>query len=264
MANENKMTIIDALKQLRNDIKLWVANNLRVKLDKNLGKEENANKILATDSEGNVITIDQNDVSIDVDSELSTSSENPVQNKVVTEALNEKLKKNLTADDITFSINNDFGYGVNNHLGALKVVNSEAMATALDAEVGDVVVVADITEYADRASFDQDGNKIPKAINNLESDSTENALSAAQGKVLSETIKGLSENIESESNEFNIADEAGHIVTSVGAGGITATKVTSKSLTLMDFNQELVGKPLVLTENGDLVPTVMIQVVTWD
>lgn len=35
MANyKNPMNIIEALLQLRNDLKLWVANNLRVKMDK--------------------------------------------------------------------------------------------------------------------------------------------------------------------------------------------------------------------------------------
>jgi hypothetical protein len=54
MADNNKMNIIDALVKLRNDLKLWVANNLRVKLDKNLG-EENANKILSIDENGDVV-----------------------------------------------------------------------------------------------------------------------------------------------------------------------------------------------------------------
>ena len=49
------MNIIEALVQLRNDLKTWVANNLRVKLDKNLGAEESG-KVLSIDSEGNVIT----------------------------------------------------------------------------------------------------------------------------------------------------------------------------------------------------------------
>lgn len=53
MADNNKMTIIEALVKLRNDLKLWVANNLRVKLDKNLGAEAK-HKILGADAEGNV------------------------------------------------------------------------------------------------------------------------------------------------------------------------------------------------------------------
>lgn len=39
MANENKMNIIEALKQLRDDLKQWVANNLRVKADKTYVEE---------------------------------------------------------------------------------------------------------------------------------------------------------------------------------------------------------------------------------
>ena len=54
MANENKMNIIEALVQLRNDLKLWVANNLRTKLDKNLGAEESG-KYLTVDAEGNIV-----------------------------------------------------------------------------------------------------------------------------------------------------------------------------------------------------------------
>lgn len=51
------MDIICALITLRDDLKKWVANNLRVKLDKNLGVD-NANKILSIDAEGNIIPID--------------------------------------------------------------------------------------------------------------------------------------------------------------------------------------------------------------
>ncbi len=51
------MNIIEALVQLRNDLKLWVANNLRIKLDKNLGAD-NSGKILSVDANGDIITID--------------------------------------------------------------------------------------------------------------------------------------------------------------------------------------------------------------
>ena len=76
------MTIIEALVRLRNDLKLWVANNLRTKLDKNLGAEESG-KVLAVDENGDIITV-KND-SIVVDDELSLVSTNPVQNKVIAE-----------------------------------------------------------------------------------------------------------------------------------------------------------------------------------
>lgn len=49
------MTIIEALVQLRNDLKLWVTNNLRVKMDKNLGTEESG-KLLSVDGNGDIVT----------------------------------------------------------------------------------------------------------------------------------------------------------------------------------------------------------------
>ena len=49
------MTIIEALVKLRNDLKLWVTNNLRVKMDKNLGAEEK-DKLLSVDENGDIVT----------------------------------------------------------------------------------------------------------------------------------------------------------------------------------------------------------------
>lgn len=48
------MTILEALVRLRNDIKLWVTNNLNTKMNKNLGVEESGN-FLSVDSNGDVI-----------------------------------------------------------------------------------------------------------------------------------------------------------------------------------------------------------------
>lgn len=51
------MTIIEALVQLRNDLKLWVTNNLRVKMDKNLGAEKSG-EFLFVNTDGNIETTD--------------------------------------------------------------------------------------------------------------------------------------------------------------------------------------------------------------
>lgn len=48
------MTIIEALVQLRNDLKLWVANNLRMKVDKEDGKGLSSNDY--TDEDKNIVT----------------------------------------------------------------------------------------------------------------------------------------------------------------------------------------------------------------
>lgn len=47
------MTILEALIQLRNDLKLWVANNLKTKQNKNLGTN-NEGKILSVNAEGEI------------------------------------------------------------------------------------------------------------------------------------------------------------------------------------------------------------------
>lgn len=71
-----------------------VGNVLGTKLDKNQGAG-NAGKILGVGEDGNVVPQDK--PSITVDSALSSTSENPVQNKVVTAALAEKITAPTTA-----------------------------------------------------------------------------------------------------------------------------------------------------------------------
>lgn len=47
------MTILEALIQLRDDLKLWCINNFNAKLNKNLGTEESG-KVLTVGSDGNI------------------------------------------------------------------------------------------------------------------------------------------------------------------------------------------------------------------
>lgn len=53
------MTILQALIQLRDDIKLWCINNFNAKLNKNLGTEESG-KFLSVDENGDIGTVDIN------------------------------------------------------------------------------------------------------------------------------------------------------------------------------------------------------------
>lgn len=55
-----KMTVIEALVQLRDDIKLWVANNLRTKVDKEIGKGLSSNDYTDAEKEkvANAISAD--------------------------------------------------------------------------------------------------------------------------------------------------------------------------------------------------------------
>lgn len=71
-----------------------VGDALTTKLDKNQGTT-NAGKILGVGEDGNVVPQDK--PSITVDSALSSTSENPVQNKIITAALAEKITAPTTA-----------------------------------------------------------------------------------------------------------------------------------------------------------------------
>ena len=49
------MTILEALIQLRDDLKLWCTNNFNHKLNKNLGTDESG-KFLSVNNNGDIVT----------------------------------------------------------------------------------------------------------------------------------------------------------------------------------------------------------------
>lgn len=135
------MTIIEALIKLRDDIKLWVANNLKVKLDKNLGAD-NANKFLSINNKGDIIPSDLTRIEVDV--EMSYASENPVQNKVITNALKNKLDNSHNTSssahsDIRRQIVTDY-----NHLNNAPSINNDKSDSALwTDENGNIIAKVD-------------------------------------------------------------------------------------------------------------------------
>ena len=80
------MIILQAMKQLRDDIKDWVTTNL------------------------NVLNAKIDEKTIPIDSELSTTSTNPIQNKAVAEAIN-----NIPTFSGDYDICEDGAYGVQTH-----------------------------------------------------------------------------------------------------------------------------------------------------
>ena len=71
------MNILNALKQLRDDIKIWVTNNL------------------------NALNAKIDEKTIPIDSELSSTSTNPVQNKTITNAINNIPRFSGSYNDLT-------------------------------------------------------------------------------------------------------------------------------------------------------------------
>lgn len=82
------MTILDVLKQLRDDLKLWCTNNFNYKLNKNLGEEESS-KLLSVDTNGDIVTIDNtlSGVTSNVQTQLDNkASSNHIHTGYLTEA----------------------------------------------------------------------------------------------------------------------------------------------------------------------------------
>ena len=124
-------------------------------------------------------------VEIDVDSALSGTSENPVQNKVVKGALDKK-------EDAQFT-------GTQAQWDALSTTQKKAYKIAnitddvIGGEVADEVTDGDMRPVTSNAVYDGLAAKVETSdvVNNLTSTSTTAPLSAAQGKVLNDTLTGL-------------------------------------------------------------------------
>lgn len=80
------MTILEALIQLRDDLKTWVTNNLRTKVDKESGKGLSTNDYTSVEKEKLAGIADGANKTV-VDEALDDTSENPVQNKTVASAI---------------------------------------------------------------------------------------------------------------------------------------------------------------------------------
>ncbi len=114
-------------------------------------------------------------VGFEIDSSLSETSVNPVQNRVVTEELNKKLNKDGDASNVNAVFSQS--------TSRVNIASGEKLSVTL----GKIQkFFADLKTAAFTGSYNDLLNKpsIPKVINNLSSTSTTDALSAVQGKNL--------------------------------------------------------------------------------
>ena len=237
------MNILNILLQLRDDIKAWVTINLNALNNK----------------------IDEK--TIPIDSELSSSSTNPVQNKVIANAINNIPRfsgdyndltnaPNITEDEsgnmvivdesgnIIFKADAD---GIHTTAASL---NGEAVATEkyVDDTVANIdIPKVDFTGYATETYVDNKVadlvNSAPEALNTLgelavalenHEDAYDALLETVGGKATKTELEDmkaeLSESIVSETNEFHIVDEAGNIVASIDVNGVTTTNVIANAV----------------------------------
>ncbi len=211
------MTISESLKQLRDDLKLWVTNNLVA---------------LNTKIEMNTVPID---------TALDNTSTNPVQNKAITEELdklsakiedggftgeyedipnaptisNDESESMMVTDDfsnIIFEVNQQgihtTNVTINGKKAATEVYVDEAIAniTINDADL-------DLTNYYTKSETD---NTIDQKVNATKED--------------------LSESIDSNSNEFVLIDTDGNIIASVTVAGMQTTLVRANEMIIGDMD----------------------------
>ena len=189
------MDILNALKQLRDDLKTWVTNNL------------------------NALNAKIDEKTIPIDSELSATSTNPVQNKTITNAINNIPRFSGDYNDLTNAPNiseDDSGNMVivdesGNIIFKADADGIHTTAVSLNGET------AASEKYVDEAIANID---IPKV--DFTGYATENFVNTAIDSAKEE----LSESIVSESSEWKIVDEAGNIIFSVDNTGAHTINLT--------------------------------------
>ena len=218
------MQILDALKQLRDDIKIWAINNF------------------------NALNAKIDEKTIPIDNELSTTSTNPVQNKAIANAIkniprfsgdyNDLINApNIVEDDsgnmviadesgnIIFKADSD---GM--HTTALSL-NGEPAATEsyVDNAIGAIdFPQTDLTGYATEEFVSNAIAEIPTpdVSGQIGAHNTSEAAHEDIRQAINTAKEELSESIVAESDEWKVVDEAGNIIFSVDVSGAHTTKLT--------------------------------------
>lgn len=198
------MNILQALKQIRDDIKTWATNNF------------------------NALNAKIDEKTIPIDNKLDSTSTNPVQNKVITNAINNIPKFSGDYNDLT---------------NAPNITEDESGNMVIADESGNIVFKADedgihttavtlngvaaATEtYVDEAIANID---IPKV------DFTGYATEEYVNTSIDTAKEELSESIVSESSEWKIVDENGNIIFNVDEGGAHTTSLSLNGQDVIDI-----------------------------
>lgn len=247
------MIILDALKQLRDDLKTWVTNNL------------------------NALNAKIDEKTIPIDNELSSTSTNPVQNKTITNAINNIPRfsgsytdltdaPNIAEDDsgnmiiadesgnIIFKANAD---GI--HTTAVSL-NGETAAsqTYVDEAIANIdIPEVDFTGYATEIYVNNKVadlvNSAPEALNTLgelavalenHEDAYDALLETVGSKATHTDLENLkeelSESITAEAEDWKVVDGNGNIIFSVDNMGAHTTNLTLNGESVEDIVDERV------------------------
>ncbi len=200
------MNILEILIQLRDDLKTWVTNNLNA-LNKKIDEK-----------------------TIPIDSELSTTSTNPVQNKVINAeigSLNNLIGDTSVATQISTAIANQnlFSGDYNDLQNAPNISNDGSSSLKVSDEYSNIIV-----------QIDADGLKTTKVTaNNVNINGTD----------ISDNGFG----------KVELADENGNVIVRVDNDGIETTTITANNININGTNilENASGKMELIDENGNVI-----------
>ena len=205
------MNILDTLKQLRDDIKAWATNNF------------------------NALNAKIDEKTIPIDNQLDSSSTNPVQNKVITNAINNIPRFSGDYNDLT---------------NAPNITEDDSGNMVIADESGNVIFKADAdgihtTAVSLNGEAAASEKYVDEAIANIGIPDVDFAGYATEDYVTSvvdSAKQELSESIVAESNEWKVVDEASNIIFSVDATGAHTTSLTLDGESIEDMINSKIDK----------------------
>ena len=195
------MDILNILKQLRDDLKSWVTTNL------------------------NALNAKIDEKTIPIDNELDSNSTNPVQNKVVTKAINNIPKFSGDYNDLT---------------NAPNIEEDDEGNMIIADESGNIIFKADV-EGIHTTALSLNGESVatekyvddaiaeiptPDVSRQIETHNISETAHEDIRQAINTAKEELSESIVAESEEWKVVDEAGNIIFSVDASGAHTTELT--------------------------------------
>ena len=218
------MNILQALQRLRDDIKSWTTNNIKA-LNKKIDEK-----------------------TIPIDSELSSTSVNPVQNKVIANeinSINERVGDTPVATQISRAIQAQeyFSGDYNDLVNAPDIFEDASGNMIIADESGNIIFKADangvhttaISLNGEVAATEKYVNDAIANIDIPEVDFTGYATEDFVETAINTAKEELSESIVSESNEWKVIDSDGNIIFSVDAEGAHTTELTLNGESVTDI-----------------------------
>ena len=195
------MNILQIFKKLRDDIKTWATNNLKA-LDEKIDKK-----------------------TFPIDNSLSSTSTNPVQNKMVTNAINNIPRFSGAYNDLTNapSIEEDGSdtLTIADNVGNIILkVDPNGMSTTK------INVQNDILLNGEQVATKNYVTNI--TINN--SEEVKNAIEETVYKEINNLKDSMGQEIASEDKELSITDEQGNIILRINSNGVATTEVNANDL----------------------------------